>query len=450
MKQKLFRLIFALSLFAPAFAPALPALADSASITLSSNTSSVASGGSVVVIVRMNGGGNAVNAVEADLSYPASQLQYVGFSATGSAFEIGASSGGGDGTATLDRGTTGSVSGSGLVGTVTFRALVSSGSASVNVAGSSSLVAGGTAIPYASSGVTIHFGASSKSSTSAAPTAPAAPKDTSAPTISAMKVTDLTPYSATVTWVTDEASSSSVDFGVDTNYGLTTSSTTLATTHSVALTSSFLLPQTLLHYHVKSADAAGNVATSPDQTFQLPGVPVTIIVRGANGQPQAGVEVSLGSVSGTTDSHGRVTLASALGNQKIVTTYQGVTIQKPITVSKSDKPLPPVQLDLSKRPLNGWMLTSFGLIVIVLTLLGLDAFLFGSRFFRRATGLHRLQPVFAAPAPKPTATPAPVPAATEPPKVEPAAPASESIPIHIAVKAADQPKLKKHNTPPVV
>jgi hypothetical protein len=141
-----------------------------------------------------------------------------------------------------------------------------------------------------------------------------------------------------------------------------------------------------------------------------------------------------------------------LGNQKIVTTYQGVTVQKPITVSKSDKPLPPVQLDLTKQPLNGWMLASIGLTVVVLTLLGLDAFLFGSHFFRRISGLHRLQPLPAASAPAP---PAPAPSTAEPPKPESsAAPAtvadSESIPVHIPVTASSHPAVKKHHRPPVV
>ncbi|HVW23596.1 MAG TPA: hypothetical protein VHB51_03915 [Candidatus Saccharimonadales bacterium] len=454
--RKLTLLAAPLGLLAALVAPALPALAAGASITLDSNTSTVANGGSLVVAIYMNGGGQGVNAVEADISYPASQLQYVGFSSTGTAFEIGASSGGSNGLATVDRGTTSSVSGSGLVGTMTFKALVGSGSANIGVAGSSSLVVNGSAIPYTSSGLTVHFGAGSSSSK--APAAPAPPKDTTAPTISQIAVKDLTPFSATITWTTSEAADSTVEYGLDANYGLSASNASPTISHSVKLSSAFLTPETLLHYSVKSTDSSGNVATSTDQSVQLPGVPVTIVVRGANGQPQAGVTVSLDNASGTTDANGQVVLRSSLGNKKIITNYQGVTIQRSITVNKSDKPQPPYKLDLARQPLNRWMLLSFGLGVAVLTLLAIDAFLFGSHFFRRATGLHRLgnqlQPAAATSVPAPT--PSPV-NKEEPQAAESAAPATnfvDSLAVDtpekpsapISIKVTEHKEIKSHKS----
>lgn len=367
------------------------ALAAGGSISLTANKGTVAAGGSVIIAVYMNGGGNAVNAVQADLSYPASKLQYVGFSATGSAFEIGATSGGGDGLATLARGTVSAVSGSGLVGTVTFKALAATGSASIGVAGSSSLVSDGNAVPYTSSGVSFNFGATAAApTTKAAPAAPEPPRDTAAPIISEVKVKQLTPFSATIAWTTNEASDSAIDYGLDTNYGLSSSASPPVTAHSVTLSSAFLSPQTLIHYRVKSVDGAGNVATDTDKTLQLPGVSVTVIVRGADGKPQAGASVTLDGATGTTDSAGKVVLPSSLGNKKIITTFDGVTVQKPITVAKTATPLPPYQLDLAKKPLNHWMLTSAGLAVVVLTLLGIDAVLFGSRLLARLAGIHLL------------------------------------------------------------
>ena len=374
-------------------APAVPVYAAGASITLTANKATVPAGGSVIIAVYMNGGGSPINAVQADLSYPASKLQYVGFSASGSAFEIGATSGGGDGSASLARGTISTVSGSGLVGTVTFKALAGSGSAAIGVAGSSSLVADGSAVAYGTSGVTVNFGAAAASSSpsgsaSKPASAPALPKDTTAPVITAVKPTAVGAFGATITWTTSEPADSVVEYGLDANYGLSTSVNTPLTAHSVALNSSFITPLTLLHYRVKSTDGAGNVATGTDQTIQLPGVPVTVIVKGPDGKPQQGAQVTLDGATGTTDSTGSVTLASGLGNKKITTVYQGVTVQKPITVTKTAKPLPPYQLDLAKKPLNLWMLTSLGLLVVTLTLLAIDAMLFGSRILACITGIR--------------------------------------------------------------
>lgn len=383
-----------------ALVPAMPALAAGASIYITTNYGTVSAGQSFVIAVYMNGGGNPINAVEADLNYPASQLQYVGLNYSGGAFPIStAGDGGGNGSVSIQNGTTNPISGSGLIATVTFRALSGSGSAAIGVSGSSSLVSATTnqAVPFSSSGLTVRFGASSSTSSRATasapsqPAAPAPPKDSTPPVISDIKIKNLTPFTATVTWTTNEPSSSEVDYGLDTNYGLSTASSGLTTAHSVVLDSTFLTPETVYHYHVKSADAAGNVAVSSDEHFVLPGVLVTIVVLGANGKPEANASVTLDGATGTTDDKGQVNLPSSLGNKKITTTYQGVTIQKPITVARSAKPLPPYQLDLTRQPLNGWMLTSIGLFMLVLVLLGIDAMLFGSHFFLRLTGLRRLE-----------------------------------------------------------
>jgi hypothetical protein len=467
MRFKLPSLLISLATLLALGMPALPANAAGASISLTASKSTVASGATVIIAIYVNGGGANVNAVQADLSYPASRLQYVGFSATGSAFEIAASNGGGDGTASLARGTLSPVNGSALLGTVTFRALVGSGSASIGVAGSSSLVSDGNPIPYGSSGVTVNFGVSAAGSSKATAAAPAPPKDTTPPVISAIKAKDVTPFSAAITWTTSEAADSVVEYGLDATYGLSASVGTATTVHSIGLNSAFLTPETVLHYRIKSTDAGGNVASSPDQTLQLPGVPVTIVVRGANGKPQAGVEVTLDGQTGTTDNKGRVTLASSLGNKKITTNYQGVTVQKPITVSRSTKPLPPIQLDLAKKPLNGWMLTSLGLMVVVITLLAIDAVLFGSQFLAKLSGLRFRRPHLAlalgqlaahrpaihsiatAPtAPKPSSPPPLVPAKPEPKtelRLEPLSEPEPAIDINKTVS-----ELMGEATPPPV
>ena len=65
-------------------------------------------------------------------------------------------------------------------------------------------------------------------------------EDTTPPQISNISVSSITPSSALVTWVTDELSSSSVEYGPSSSYGSTASGSSPVTSHSVTL--SGLLP----------------------------------------------------------------------------------------------------------------------------------------------------------------------------------------------------------------
>lgn len=92
------------------------------------------------------------------------------------------------------------------------------------------------------------------------------PVDSTAPTFSSVSSSGVTTSGATITWTTNEASTSQVEYGTTTNYGSsTTLDSTKVTSHSVSLSS--LSESTVYHYRVKSQDAAGNLATSGDYTF---------------------------------------------------------------------------------------------------------------------------------------------------------------------------------------
>jgi hypothetical protein len=97
-------------------------------------------------------------------------------------------------------------------------------------------------------------------------TLPPAVPDTTPPVISAISAGTLTSSSATISWTTNEPSSTQVEYGLTTAYG---SATTLngSPVLSHAQTVTGLTPSTLYHYRVKSTDAAGNTATSGDGTF---------------------------------------------------------------------------------------------------------------------------------------------------------------------------------------
>lgn len=91
------------------------------------------------------------------------------------------------------------------------------------------------------------------------------PPDTTPPVISGEQASNITASNATITWTTDEASNSVVEYGLTISYGSTASDAANVTSHSVGLTN--LAANTLYHYRVKSTDASGNTATSLDHSF---------------------------------------------------------------------------------------------------------------------------------------------------------------------------------------
>jgi hypothetical protein len=98
--------------------------------------------------------------------------------------------------------------------------------------------------------------------------------DITAPVISQVSATGITQTSATITWTTDEAATSQVEYGLSDQYGsATTLDATTVTSHSVNLTG--LTAGTTYHYRVKSQDASTNEAISADYTFTTSSIPVT-------------------------------------------------------------------------------------------------------------------------------------------------------------------------------
>ncbi|HYW24387.1 MAG TPA: Ig-like domain-containing protein, partial [Terriglobales bacterium] len=86
------------------------------------------------------------------------------------------------------------------------------------------------------------------------------------PAISNVAVSSVTGTSATVTWSTDRASDTQVEYGPTAAYGTsTTLNAALTETHSQAV--SGLTPKTTYHFRVRSRDVNGNLALSADATF---------------------------------------------------------------------------------------------------------------------------------------------------------------------------------------
>src|SRR3990170_1502633 len=90
--------------------------------------------------------------------------------------------------------------------------------------------------------------------------------DTTPPVISGVYSGSITSTGATISWTTNEASTTQVEYGDTISYGSsTTINTSMATSHSQTITG--LLPSTLYYYRVTSRDSADNSATSGGYTF---------------------------------------------------------------------------------------------------------------------------------------------------------------------------------------
>jgi hypothetical protein len=100
----------------------------------------IGANGTVTVDVRENSGATAVNAVQANFSYPTALLTFSNIDVTGSAFGVQAEGTGSAGQVKIGRGTTTPVTGDQLVARVTFQAGATGGAAALAFTSGTSLV----------------------------------------------------------------------------------------------------------------------------------------------------------------------------------------------------------------------------------------------------------------------------------------------------------------------
>ena len=97
--------------------------------------------------------------------------------------------------------------------------------------------------------------------------------------------------SVTVTWTTDEGSTSRVEYGPAVGYGSSTVlDGTLVTSHNVVLTG--LTPDTQYHYRVRSRDASLNEAMSNDATVRTTVSAPTLVKAAYNFNAGSGTTVT--------------------------------------------------------------------------------------------------------------------------------------------------------------
>jgi len=299
------------------------------SFYLSPASKTVPQGTTFSVAVRISST-DPINVVQANLSYPSDKLDFVGINTSGSTFDMQAENVGGGGQVKIARGLAGTVTGDKLVATVTFRAKQSSGSTSISfTAGSEAVNPDGAVVVSATSGGTYSF------SPAPPPPPPPAPPDTTAPKISGVKVKGTSHKGATVEWKTEEPASSIIEYGLNNKYGLSSQSTDLVKDHKVTFSSELLILGETYHFKVKSADAAGNMATGSDATFKTKGFTVKIKVLDKKGSPVKNATVTLFSDPTTTKTRedGIASFQDVSSGKHMVTVeYQGNMQSKTIQI----------------------------------------------------------------------------------------------------------------------
>ncbi len=139
--------------------------------------------------------------------------------------------------------------------------------------------------------------------------------DTTSPVLTQVSATT-TDSSVNITWVSDELSSSKIDYGFSSTYSNSTTeadTTTRVISHSVSLDS--LVSCTLYHYRVSSKDAASNETVDSDNTFLTTGC--------------------TGSSAVSTQSSANIT-TSAGGSLSLLSDSLGISLTIPTGFSSSD------------------------------------------------------------------------------------------------------------------
>ena len=102
------------------------------------------------------------------------------------------------------------------------------------------------------------------------------------PVISNIAVSGITTESATITWTTDQAAESYIDYGITQAYGNWVKDPILSTNHMVTLTN--LTPASAYHFKVTSTNGNGFSSSSADRTFETQSPLLTLVITSpANG-----------------------------------------------------------------------------------------------------------------------------------------------------------------------
>lgn len=177
--------------------------------------------------------------------------------------------------------------------------------------------------------------------TAAPALAAAEPADTTAPRISDVKISATTFDSATISWTTSEPATSEVVYGISTEYGGSAADKNRSTDHSIVIKSASVVPATTYHFMIRSVDAAGNAATSNDNTFTTMGATINArVVNSSNNKAVKGAQVEVDGKSTKTGSNGVASITGiGLGRKYGVITYKGHKFPIDLTVKDATHPM---------------------------------------------------------------------------------------------------------------
>ena len=168
-------------------------------------------------------------------------------------------------------------------------------------------------------------------------------QDVTPPVIS-LVASSTTAGESTITWTTNEAATSTVNYGDSISYGTASSSANSVTLHSITLTG--LTAATLYHFQVASTDAAGNNATSSDFTFTTASAditpPVISVVASSTNPTVATITWNTNEVATSTVNYGTTISYDMSSSSASLVTSHSVTLtgltQATLTIFKLSRP----------------------------------------------------------------------------------------------------------------
>lgn len=155
--------------------------------------------------------------------------------------------------------------------------------------------------------------------------------DGTPPILSGIAVSGQTGTAVTISWTTNEASDSQIEYGITAGYGSTAIDHSTVFSHTQVLTG--LMPETTYHFKVLSSDAAENLAASKDYTFTTMTVAATKTMPIAFSKMSASDELFVGvAVMNDTASQQTVALTAFDGSGNMIL---GDGIKNPVVLQMS-------------------------------------------------------------------------------------------------------------------
>lgn len=348
--------IFSLGIFGIFLATPVQA-ASSLYILPSSKTIEV--GDTLSVTVRFNSGSTQLRGAQTYISYPVAKLKFDSIDPTGSAFPLTFANEEAGGVVKIARTSMSAVSGDKLIATIKFTAKAT-GSAALGFTAdtyltkfsdSSNEPASKTGAIYtitkasSSTGNTTGVNVTVTTGTTGTTSTKVVKKDTKAPIISDVKVTNVGFEAATINWKTNEKSTSVVEYGPSAKLGLVSFNNSLTTAHKISL-SKFLSSGMKIYYKVTSKDAAGNTAASKLTSFKTKGYSLKLRIVNLDGEPLIETKITLvpGFETVVTDSSGfalftdmsagRYSVNVETGDQVLASNIQVAETKNPETVQE--------------------------------------------------------------------------------------------------------------------